>query len=246
MTRILRFDRVQRAAHWANATLFGILMLTALPLYFGSVEKVVGRHVLIAAIHLWAGVALPVPLLVSLIGPWGARMRRDVRRMSVWTAGEIRWLRNPVNAPPVVDKYNPGQKLNAIFVAGSIVVMLGTGAMLKWFGLFPVSWRSGATFVHELLSWAIFFVVIGHIGFAVTHGDALRAMFRGWVTESWAQRNAPAWLEEMEAAAPPAPERPGPERPGTTPPATTPPAAPQPAPAGGARSARRSGAARPG
>jgi cytochrome b subunit of formate dehydrogenase len=30
--RIVRFDSVQRAAHWASAVLFGILMLTALPL----------------------------------------------------------------------------------------------------------------------------------------------------------------------------------------------------------------------
>ena len=29
--RILRFDRVQRVAHWANALLFGDLILTAVP-----------------------------------------------------------------------------------------------------------------------------------------------------------------------------------------------------------------------
>ena len=34
VSRVLRFDRVQRTAHWANALLFGILMLTALALYF--------------------------------------------------------------------------------------------------------------------------------------------------------------------------------------------------------------------
>src|SRR5271165_6135701 len=70
--RILRFDRVQRSAHWANAVLFGILMLTALPLYFGSLAGVVGRRHTVAEIHLWAGLVLPVPVIVSLIGPWGA------------------------------------------------------------------------------------------------------------------------------------------------------------------------------
>ena len=69
--RILRFDRVQRSAHWANALLFGILMTTALPLYFGSLADVVGRRHLIAQIHPWAGIALPFPMIVSLIGPWG-------------------------------------------------------------------------------------------------------------------------------------------------------------------------------
>ena len=67
-------------------------MVTALPLYFSSVERVVGRRALVAEIHTWAGIALPVPLIVALSGTWGARMRRDVRRIQPWTHEEIRWL----------------------------------------------------------------------------------------------------------------------------------------------------------
>ena len=91
--RIVRFDAVQRAAHWVNALLFGILMATALPLYFGSIAGVVGRRALVEEIHLWAGIALPVPLLISLLGPWGAQFRRDLRRINVWTRDEVTWLR---------------------------------------------------------------------------------------------------------------------------------------------------------
>ncbi len=183
VSRILRFDRVQRAAHWANAVLFGILMLTALPLYFPSLADVVGRRALVADIHVWSGLVLPVPIVISLLGPWGAQMRRDIRRINVWTADEVKWLRSlGRNAPRVVDKFNPGQKLNAIFVGGSILVMLATGFVLKWFGFFPVSWRTGATFVHDLLALGIFLVVIGHVLFAVTHPDSLRSMFKGWVS----------------------------------------------------------------
>jgi hypothetical protein len=131
-------------------------------------SDVVGRRALVANIHVWSGVALPVPIVISLLGPWGARMRRDLRRINVWTNDEVRgcacWARN---APRVVDKFNPGQKLNAIFVGGSIVVMLATGFILKWFRFFPVSWRTGATFVHDVLAFAIFAVVIGHILFAL-------------------------------------------------------------------------------
>ena len=86
--RIVRFDTVQRAAHWANALLFGILMATALPLYFGSIAALVGRRALVEDIHLWAGIALPVPLLVTILGPWGAQFRRDLRRINVWTKDE--------------------------------------------------------------------------------------------------------------------------------------------------------------
>jgi len=199
--RLLRFDRVERAAHWINALLFAILMATALPLYFAGVEALVGRRELIVQIHTWSGIALPVPLLISLAGAWGARFRRDVRRFNVWMSEETRWLRGfGRERLPELDKFNPGQKLNALFVGGSIAVMLGTGIVLKWFRFFPLDWRTGATFVHDVLAAAIFVVVFGHIAFAVTHRDALRSMFKGWVTESWAARHAPRWLQEEKAA----------------------------------------------
>jgi formate dehydrogenase subunit gamma len=202
LSRIVRFDRVQRAAHWANALLFGILMLTALPLYFGSLADVVGRRALVVDIHVWTGVALPIPIIISVVGPWGTQMRRDLRRINRWTKDEVAWLRSfGQRAPKVVDKFNPGQKLNAIFVGGSIVIMLATGSILKWFRFFPVSWRTGATFVHDVLAFAIFAVVAGHILFAVTHWDSLRSMIKGWVSEDWAARHAPGWLREEKPVA---------------------------------------------
>lgn len=195
--RILRFDRVQRTAHWANAILFAILILTALPLYFGRLELLVGRHVLLEQIHVGAGIALPLPLIVSLIGPWGKQMRRDLHRINRWNESELRWLWSlGRDRSLVADKFNPGQKLNAIFVGAGIFVMLGSGIVLEWFGLFPVSWRSGATFVHEVLAWVIVVVIVGHVVMAFTHPGSLRSMVRGWVTEAWAGRYAPRWLDE--------------------------------------------------
>jgi formate dehydrogenase subunit gamma len=195
--RILRFDKVERFAHWANALLFGILMATALPLYFVQIEQFIGRRTLVEEIHLWSGLMLPVPLLISLAGPWGVQLRRDLRRFSLWTQAEVRWLRSfgsrPLKEP---DKFNPGQKLNALFVGGAIVVMLGSGAILKWFSPFPLAWRTGATFVHDVLALAIFVVVAGHILMALTHRDSLRSIFRGWVSESWVKRHAAGWLKE--------------------------------------------------
>jgi formate dehydrogenase subunit gamma len=201
--RVLRFDRVERFAHWANALLFAILMVTALPLYFVQIEQYIGRRTLVEEIHLWAGLTLPIPLLISLAGPWGTRLRRDLRRFSVWTLAERRWLwsfgKKHLAQP---DKFNPGQKLNALFVGGAIVVMLGTGAILKWFSPFPLAWRTGATFVHDVLALGIFLVVAGHILMAVTHREALRSIFRGWVSESWAKRHAAGWLKEEPSTFP--------------------------------------------
>lgn len=196
---LARFDLVERVLHWTTAAMFAVLMLTAVPLYLGSVSSIIGRRALVAGVHTWTGVALPVPLVVSLIGRWGRRLRADVRRFSRWSSRELRWLRTfGRHGVSRMGKFNPGQKLNAVFVAGSIVVMLGTGAILRWFGPFPDSWRTGATFVHDVLATAIFVVVAGHVAFAVTHRDALRSMVTGRISRRWAGRHAPAWLEEIE------------------------------------------------
>ena len=196
---LLRFDRVQRGAHWATAVLFGVLLATAIPLYFGSFFGVVWPRHVVALTHLWAGLALGVPVVVSLLGPWGARMRADVRRCTRWTYEEVRWLRSRGRTRLSADKFNPGQKLNTVVTGAAIAVMLATGAMLQWFRFFAPSWRTGATFVHDVGAFGFSALVAGHVVMALQHRDALGAMVRGWVSTRWAERVAPAWLEEESA-----------------------------------------------
>jgi formate dehydrogenase subunit gamma len=203
---LVRFDRVERGVHWANATLFAILILTGAALYFTPLIALVGRRELIEQVHLYAGLALPVPLLLGLAGSWGRSLRRDVSRINRWTEADRQWLRNLVDVrsgrrraaqPPRLGKFNAGQKLNAAFVAGGALVMLGTGSLLRWYVPFPLSWRAGATFVHNWL--AVFFVIAiaGHIALALADTEALRSMLGGRISRSWASRHAPAWLEEV-------------------------------------------------
>lgn len=196
--RIVRFDRVQRVTHWAIAILFTVLIMTAIPLYFGSFfGMVLPRHT-VEQVHLWTGIALPVPVVVSLIGPWGRRMRRDVRRFNYWTRDEVMWMRSLGRSALRTEKYNPGQKLNAIFIGASILIMLATGSMLQWFRFFSVSQREGATFVHDTFAAVIVVVVVAHLYMALTHRGSLRSMYRGTVSERWASLHAPVWLQELK------------------------------------------------
>ncbi len=110
---------------------------------------------------------MPFPLLL----PRGARppFRADVRRLNRWTAADWKWIRRRPHSLP--GKFNAGQKLNSAFVAGSIPVMLATGAIMKWFGPFPLSWRTGSTFVHDLVAIALFIAIVGHIVKALSEPD---------------------------------------------------------------------------
>ena len=196
---LLRFDRRERALHWVNATLFGTLMLTGAALYAGPVSAIVGNREVVRTIHVYSGLLLPVPLLLAVLGRRGARLRTDLGRLNRWSRDDARWFRRRRRAGVVLGKFNPGQKLNAAFIAGAAIVMLGTGSIMKWFDRFPLDWRTGATFVHDWFAIGIWVAVIGHIMFAVKDGDALDGMIGGTVPAAWARTKAPLWYEELRS-----------------------------------------------
>jgi formate dehydrogenase subunit gamma len=194
---ILRFDRVERAVHWVNATLFGTLMLTGAALYAGPISTLVGNREVVRFIHVWSGLLLPVPLLIGVLGRHGTRLRTDLGRLNRWTRDDRRWFRRAHRRDVALGKFNPGQKLNAAFIAGAAVVMIVTGSIMKWFSLFPLDWRTGATFAHDWFALGIWVAVLGHIVFALRDGDALESMLNGSVPARWARTKAPLWYEEL-------------------------------------------------
>lgn len=182
--------------------MFLALIFTGAALYFTWLVEFVGRRRLIERLHVDIGLALPLPLVASLAGTWGRAMREDMRRLNRWTLDDRRWFRRVLRRERVDDlvigKFNAGQKANAAFVGGVLLVMLMTGSVMHWEYYWPLSWRTGATVVHEWLAFAFMVVVAGHILMALAHPGALRSMFTGTVTRRWAQRHAPAWLNEVD------------------------------------------------
>ena len=193
-----RFDRTERFLHWANATLVGVLVATGTALYWGDLASLVGRRALIKEIHVIAGLSLPIPFLLSLPGRWGRALRRDLGTLNRFSPDDFRWLRSRGQDPAVrLGKFNPGQKLNSAFVAAALVTMLATGSVLKFFGPFPLSWRTGATFVHDWTALALALAITGHVLLAVGDRDALRGMAFGRVPVAWARRKRPRWYDEI-------------------------------------------------
>jgi len=197
--RLLRFDRGERLLHWSNAVLFLTLLITGASLYVPQLSEIVKRRHLVKEIHVYAGVLLPVPLVLTLLsGRWGRAFRADVRRLNRWSADDRRWLRTRGRDRKVrIGKFNAGQKLNAAFTAGAIPVMLATGIILRWPNPWQLSYRTGATFVHDWIFIGLAFTVTGHILFALNDSQSLRSMVRGTISKGWARRHAPRWYEEM-------------------------------------------------
>jgi formate dehydrogenase subunit gamma len=193
---VRRFGKVTRAVHWTVALLMIICIVTAAILYNASFAVAIGHRRLVELIHVYSGFALPVPILLGAIS---AAYRLDLRRLNRFTRAEWRWLRSRRrrDGSIKVGKFNAGQKLNAALSGGAIAALLGTGIIMYFPSLTRLSWRTGATFVHDWFALAVGLLVIGHIFYAIKDSEARRGMRTGRVSASWAWAEHAAWAEEV-------------------------------------------------
>lgn len=190
--RVRRFTRAERWVHRATAALMGICVVTAGCLYLPPLAELVGRRHLVVKVHEWAGLALPVPVLLGLAS---RAFRTDLRVLNRFGPHDRVWLRSALRrrGPRPAGKFNAGQKLWAAWLAGAVLVMLGTGLLMWFTRLAPLLWRTGATFVHDWLALALGVVLAGHIGKALGDPEARRGMRTGFVGRWWADTAHPLW-----------------------------------------------------
>ncbi|MEU5656041.1 cytochrome b/b6 domain-containing protein [Streptomyces sp. NPDC047737] len=193
--RISRFTTAERWVHRTTAWLVLLCVATAACLYVPQLAELVGRRHLVVTVHEWSGLLIPVPLLAGLVS---RALRADLSRLNRFGPHDRRWLvsalrrdRTPGSRP--AGKFNAGQKIYAAWIAGAVLVMLGTGLLMWFTGLTPLVWRTGATFVHDWLALAIGIVLAGHMAKALADPEARRGMRTGSVERPWARSEHPLW-----------------------------------------------------
>lgn len=191
--RLRRFTRAERYLHRTIAGLTFVLLATGAALYFPDISVLVGNRPLVSDVHIIAGFALPVPIVLAL---FSRAFREDTSVLNRFSPDDWRWLRARHRRAGriAVGKFNAGQKLNSAFTLGWILVMLGTGSIMFFNSYFADDIRTGATFVHDWLTLAIFVVVAGHIYMAMNDAEARRGMRTGDVSAEWAQREHSQWV----------------------------------------------------
>ncbi|MFE3326451.1 cytochrome b/b6 domain-containing protein [Streptomyces sp. NPDC059176] len=199
-SRATRFSRAERWVHRTTAGLVLLCVATAACLYVPVFAELVGRRYVLVTVHEWAGLLLPVPFLLGLAS---RAFRADLRRLNRFGDHDRQWLRavlhrrsTPEERP--AGKFNAGQKVYAAWIAGAVLVMLGTGLLMWFTHLAPLVWRTGATFVHDWLALTIGIVIFGHIRMALADPEARRGMRTGSVERPWARRQHPLWDPDEE------------------------------------------------
>ncbi|WP_156721641.1 cytochrome b/b6 domain-containing protein [Streptomyces apocyni] len=192
-SRVRRFTRAERWIHRTTAALMAVCLLSAACLYVPQLAQLVGRRYLVVTAHQWSGLLLPVPFLLGLAF---RAFRADLRRLNRFGPHDRDWLwaalmRRKGRRPAA--KFNAGQKSYAAWLAGAVLVLLGTGLLMWFTDLTPLAWRTAATFVHDWLALATAVVVAGHIGMALGSPEARRGLRTGTVDREWAKREHPLW-----------------------------------------------------
>jgi formate dehydrogenase subunit gamma len=196
-----RFSLAERVVHWTLAVLMFVCIATAAILYNGSFGIAVGHRRLVELCHVYCGFALPVPILAGL---GFAAYRADLSRLNRFTPADWTWLRSRTRRDGSirVGKFNAGQKLNAAVTAGSIVVLLGSGLLMFFTDLTRLSWRTGATLVHDWFALGLGLLVCGHLAQAFRDPEARRGMRTGRVSRGWALEQHGDWADEAAAEQP--------------------------------------------
>jgi len=195
MTRyVRRFSRTERTLHWANATVFFVLLASGLVLYLPSLSVLVGRRPLVKDVHFWSGIAW-IPLLVLVVLAGDRRgIVRTARELDRFDRDDGRWLAGRRPAPQ--GRFNAGQKVNATLTAAFTVLFLVSGLLL-WLGEGDTRFRFASTVVlHDGLMYAALALLVGHLYLAVIHPatrHALRGITIGTVSEDWARRHHAKW-----------------------------------------------------
>lgn len=201
---IERFSTSERVLHWIVTVSFFVLFLTGLGLYsrlFHGYFALFGGGTSAILIHKISG---PVFFLSSLY--MYLNHRKDV---SCFDADDRLWVeqrggylsRNATHFN--IGKYNPGQKLFAIFVAAATLLLGLTGVFIWAPVMFPRWIVQLSLMLHGLMFvCAVMFVVV-HVYLAtIGNPGTLESMLYGEVRRKWAKKHHPKWYREVTGEKP--------------------------------------------
>jgi formate dehydrogenase subunit gamma len=190
---VFRFTRRERAVHWLTAAAFFSMLGSGL---------LVGRsgtfHDVMYAWHLASAAVLLLGLALLATGKRSRPVRRSFHDLSRIEARDRAWLASVpgqlrrVVEPPVVGRFNAGQKVNFLAITAMLAVLLITGIDTIIAGT-----HGNLVFgLHKVATIAACVLVGGHLYMALLNPGtrpALRGMLTGRVDQNWARAHHPDW-----------------------------------------------------
>jgi formate dehydrogenase subunit gamma len=197
---VSRFTRTERAAHWAHAIAFFVLLGTGLALYLPALSEAVSNRPLLKDIHIYTAIAWALALVAIVALGDRSSLRATARELNLFDEDDRRWL--AAHSAPQ-GRFNAGQKLNAALTAAFALLFMVSGFLL-WYGERNNDFRWGSTILlHDGLTVASVFLVSGHLYLTLIYPKtrhSLRGMTLGSVREDWAREHHAKWVDERARA----------------------------------------------
>lgn len=204
--KILRFNAIERFAHWTLASTFIILALTGLNLIIGkSVILPLFGEATFGTLSAWGKIAhnyLAWPFMVALVMVLVLWVIHNVpNRIDLeWIKQGGGLLKKGVHPP--AKKFNAGQKLIfwSVIIGGAALSYTGVMLLFPAEAGTPTDWQFYQT-IHALTAAVLSAIIIAHIYIgSVGMEGAFDAMGTGEVDENWAKEHHSLWVEEVKGA----------------------------------------------
>ena len=209
--KLERFTPFERAAHWANAIAFSLLVVSGLVMAFGQhvILPVIGQTLfgwlayVLKNVHNFAGPVFAVSLIIVII---------TFVRDNLPAKGDLNWLLKGggmFSGHEVKSgRFNAGEKVvfwAGVFVLGLVVVASGLVLDKVIPGLvYERQTMQIAHMVHAVSNILMMVLFMGHIYLGWITEGALEGMKTGYVDETWAKEHHEGWLEDIQAGRIPA------------------------------------------
>lgn len=210
--RIVRFNAIERFAHWLTATAFIVLAITGLNFIFGKrlLMPLIGADAFASWSHWamyahdffsWAFILGALMMLVM----WAWDNLPD-RYDANWLKQGGGLLDKSNQSHPPAGRFNTGQKLIfwSVVLGGAALAASGIFLLMP-FAFTDVNGMQTAQMIHAIVGSLLIAVMIAHIYIGTLGMEgAYDAMGSGTVDLNWARQHHSAWVEKKgDAGAPP-------------------------------------------
>ncbi len=201
---IERFSTSERVLHWIVTASFFTLLLTGLGLYstlFNGYFSLFGGGRNAILIHKISGVLFFLSSLYMFFNHQKdvTGFDQDDKKWVTERGGYLSRNASHFN----IGKYNPGQKLFAIFIAAATLVLGVTGLFIWAPTMFPRWIVQLSLMAHGLMFVCSIMFVVVHVYLAtIGNPGTIEAMLYGNVRSLWARKHHPKWYREVTGEKP--------------------------------------------
>lgn len=199
---ILRTKFIDRACHWTVVICFFLVSLSGIALFFPTLQwltQTFGTPQMGRILHPFFGLVIFVALMFMFFR--FVRHNIPEKEDIPWVKGIVEVLKGNEHKVARVGKYNAGQKMMFWSIMSLTLLLLVTGLIIwrPYFAhFFPITFVRWSLLIHATAAIVLIHAILIHMYMAFWVKGSIKGMIEGKVSERWARKHHPRWLEKLQ------------------------------------------------